>query len=209
MWKIDQASQLPRYVTGRVINSDSVRKTYINELENNGFIDEQDSTLDKRQKIYWPIVEIPKEENIKEYRKIDDSRNFLQHSPIIPSRNFKNVPENWLKLAISFLQNNRNELEDFQLIDGNGDEMGIWQFVENYEKEASLILYFKKPKNCNYYSEIFGELTELYTPVQEDVNNCGNAPESRNSLFSDWEPGADSSPGPGADEDSPLKEDLE
>jgi hypothetical protein len=187
--------------TGRVINSDSVRKTYLNELMINAYLDEQDSILDKRQKIYWPIIEIPKEENIKEYRKINDSRNFLQYSPIIPSRNFKEIPENWLKLAISFLQNNRNELDDFQLIDENEDEMSIWKFVENYEKEGSLILYFKKPKSCNYYSEIFGEMKELHIPVPEDVNNCGNESESHNSLFSEipTEPEIDPNPAAGGE----------
>jgi hypothetical protein len=192
--------------TGRVINSDSVRKTFINELMNNGWMDSQDSALDKRQKIYWPIIEIPKEENIKEYRKIDDSRNFLQHSPIIPSKNFKEIPENWLELAISFLEKNRNQL-DFQLIDSEGDEMSILKFVKSYPQKASLFLYFQKAKSCNYYSGIFGKMKELHSQEPKDIENCGNAPESRNSLFSDWESGLESAPG--EDEDSPLKEDLE
>jgi hypothetical protein len=36
-----------------------MKKTYLNELLNNGYIDEEDSIIDKRQKIYRHIVDIP------------------------------------------------------------------------------------------------------------------------------------------------------
>ena len=55
--------------TGKVLTTDAVRKNYLEELENNGYIDKEDSELDKRLKIYWPIVDfkIPtaEEEKIK------------------------------------------------------------------------------------------------------------------------------------------------
>ena len=43
--------------TGKVLTTDAVRKIYLEELENNGYIDKEDSELDKRLKIYWPIVD--------------------------------------------------------------------------------------------------------------------------------------------------------
>ena len=49
--------------TGKVLTTESVRKIYLEELENNGHIDKQDSELDKRIKIYWPIVEVEIPEN--------------------------------------------------------------------------------------------------------------------------------------------------
>ena len=43
--------------TGKVLTTDAIRKIYLEELENNGYIDKEDSELDKRLKIYWPIVD--------------------------------------------------------------------------------------------------------------------------------------------------------
>jgi hypothetical protein len=42
--------------TGKSITTDAMKKIYLNELLNNGYIDEEDSLIDKRQKIYHHIV---------------------------------------------------------------------------------------------------------------------------------------------------------
>jgi hypothetical protein len=47
-----------RVQTGKSITTDAMKKTYLNELLNNGYIDEEDSLIDKRQKIYRHIVDI-------------------------------------------------------------------------------------------------------------------------------------------------------
>ena len=45
--------------TGKTITTDNLKKTYLIELLNNGYIDEEDSCIDKRQKIYYPLIELP------------------------------------------------------------------------------------------------------------------------------------------------------
>ena len=40
------------------ITTDTLKKTYMNELQNNGLIDSDDSVIDGRQKIFFPIVEL-------------------------------------------------------------------------------------------------------------------------------------------------------
>lgn len=182
-----QLCQYYKLKTGRVINSDSVRKTFLDELLNNGFIDQQDSTIDKRQKLYWPIIEMPKDEKIKKCGNESDSRNFLQYSTIIVLKNFNNIPGNWLKLEILELLKCGNGQRIFQLIDKNDDETCICQFVKNYEKDTSLIPYFKKGKYSSYHSEIFGNMKYLNENESKGKKNCGNELESRNSLFS-WAP---------------------
>ena len=71
--------------------TETVRKIYLEELENNGYIDKQDSELDKRLKIYWPIVDLRyshtlrREEKIKKCGIESQSRNFLQYSRDSPA----------------------------------------------------------------------------------------------------------------------------
>jgi hypothetical protein len=179
-------SQLARYSklkTGKVINSDSVRKSYLDELLNNGFIDQQDSTIDKRHKIYFPIMHIPKDERIKNCVIRTDSHSLLQHNRIILPKNFNEIPENWLKLEILTLLKYGNCQGTFQLIDKNDDGTCICQFVRNYEKDASLIPFFVKPKYSNYHSQIFGEMKFIGNEGSNDKKNYGNGSESSNSLF--------------------------
>jgi hypothetical protein len=91
--------------TGRSITTDAMNKTYLNELLNNGYIDEEDSVMDKRQKIYHHIVDIPASIDsdpgkVSNYTNPDRFDNFMQHSKLILPKNFTNIPENWLKLEI-------------------------------------------------------------------------------------------------------------
>ncbi|MDN5867132.1 MAG: bifunctional DNA primase/polymerase, partial [Candidatus Nitrosocosmicus sp.] len=44
-------------VKGKPITTDNVNKTYLQELKNNGLIDEINSKIDGRRKIYYPIVD--------------------------------------------------------------------------------------------------------------------------------------------------------
>ena len=79
------------------------RKIYLEELENIGYIDKEDSELDKRVKIYWPIVEVEvpeKEEKIKNCGIESESRNFLQYSKILLPNNYMKIKKDWLKLEI-------------------------------------------------------------------------------------------------------------
>jgi hypothetical protein len=54
-----------------------MKKTYLNELLHNGYIDEEDSVIDKRQKIYYHIVDVPASapEKISNYTNPDQFCN--------------------------------------------------------------------------------------------------------------------------------------
>ena len=68
---------------------------------NNGYVEEEDSVVDKRRKLYRPIVEPELEpEKIQKLRESTQSRNLLQPSVIILPRNCNTVKENWLVLQI-------------------------------------------------------------------------------------------------------------
>ena len=81
--------------TGKSITVDAMKKTYLNELLNNGYIDEEDSIIDKRQKIYRHIVDIPASdpEKISNYTNSDHFDNFMEHSKLMLPKTFINIPE--------------------------------------------------------------------------------------------------------------------
>src|SRR5262249_53698018 len=45
--------------TGKAITTNNMKQSYLNEFISNGLIDEEDSVLDRRQKIYYPIIDLP------------------------------------------------------------------------------------------------------------------------------------------------------
>ena len=45
--------------TGKTIATNNMKQNYLNEFLSNELIDEHDSKLDKRQKIYYPIIDLP------------------------------------------------------------------------------------------------------------------------------------------------------
>jgi integrase len=168
--EVDGNSWLMRDVwqkTDKSITTANIQNTYLIELENNGFIDKQDSAIDKRQKIYFPIMDISKDEKIEKLFNEDSVNNFLQPNKITPSKYFKKIPENWLELEISDLKNYLVENDKFQVIDENDDEISIPEFVKNYSKELNLTKFFVDPEFSNNYSEIMEVMKLLY----------GNKPE--------------------------------
>jgi hypothetical protein len=93
--------------TCKSTTTDAMKKIYLNELLNNGYIDEEDSLIDKRQKIYHHIVDIPASidsdpEKISNYRNPDQFDNFMQLSKLILPKNFINIPEFHKKNTLFF-----------------------------------------------------------------------------------------------------------
>jgi hypothetical protein len=147
----------------RTMNSDTIRKSFLYELMNNGYVEEV-SIMDKRRKIYRPIVEPELEpEKIQKLRESTQSRNILQPSVIILPRFCNSVPENWLVLQVlGFLKcrlDPRDVLtifvEDLTIINSNGSKQTITQFVREFEYHYSLILYFRKAKYGNFHTHLF------------------------------------------------------
>ena len=152
--------------TGKVLTTDAIRKIYLEELENNGYIDKEDSELNKKSNIYWPIVDfkIPtlEEEKIKKCGIESQSRNFLQYSKILLPMNYMKIKKDWLKLEILALLDYGIERDQLRLFNENStDTYCICQFVKEYEKTSSLSLYFSNGENGNSHNEIFGTLQLL------------------------------------------------
>lgn len=167
--------------TGKIIDTDRLKKTYLNELHNNGIIGEDDSILDKRQKLYYPIVDIAEAdtipiEKITKLSKRVDFDNLLQQNRILIPKNCINIPENWLFIEILSILKYRIDIDNYygplgdklneQLVFSNneGSKLSVKQFMENYENDNNsgyLFRYFTKPKSRNSHSNIFGEMKLL------------------------------------------------
>jgi hypothetical protein len=55
------------------------------------------------------------------------------------------------------LNNNKN----LQLLDKDGNRLTVKQFITQYEKDTSLIPYFRRPKFNTFYNKIFGHMVYL------------------------------------------------
>ena len=79
-----EMSQAHKTRTRRTLNSDAIHKSILYELMNNGYVEQEDSLIDKRRKIYRPLIEPELEpEKIKKLRESAHSHNLLQPSVIV------------------------------------------------------------------------------------------------------------------------------
>lgn len=152
-----QLADYHKEITGKALTTDAIRKNYLEELENNGYVDKQESKKDKRVKIYWPIVELPE---IKNCRIESQSRNFLQYSKILLPKNCRKIKQNWLKHEIFALLNYGIQRDQVRLIHEN-QEVCICQFVKEYEKDTILSLYFSNGENGALYNGVLGKMQLL------------------------------------------------
>jgi hypothetical protein len=151
---------------GKVITTNNLKKTYLNELLNNGYIDEEDSTLDKRQKIYYPLIEFPSENNeveekIRNCLTLGGVDNFIQHPKLILPKNWANISENWLKFEILDVMKYPLKTGKFALLDNHNNELCICRFEKEYEKTMRLSGYFSNPQNDNNLQKVFGDIKYL------------------------------------------------
>ena len=164
---------------GKIITVESLKKTFLNELHNNGFIEEEDSIIDKRYKIYRPLIPGDVDEKISLISNSGQFDNFLQHSPLLLPKNCKLPPKNWLEMEISGFTKYRidetsNEfirMEDFKILDNNDNRVSIDEFIKKYELHVQLIRYFKSAdsNNNNNISDVNTQNNDSDT--QKDVKN--------------------------------------
>ena len=165
-------------------------------LLNNGLIDEENSTEDKRYKLYYPLVSFDIDSNgngngndydekMRKYMNQNQFLNFLHYSPILLPKNYRQVPENWLIMEILAFLKCGIQLEDIVLHDKNGVKQSIKEFTSEYEKDVSLIPYFKRANSSNSHNKIFEDIIDLGNNWNKGVEKCGIDSNSSNSAFSE------------------------
>jgi DNA polymerase elongation subunit (family B) len=189
--------------TGRAISPENISKTFLNELLNHDYIGSVESVIDKRKNIYYPLVEpdyiigdenhnsnddSDHDEKIKNLKNLNRFHNFQQFSRLALPKNCRSVPKNWLIFEILSLAKYGIDLDNFRgcigdelnnnnnlrLLDKNGNRLTVKQFITEYEKDTSLILYFRQAEFKTFYSKIFGYIINLGENWQESYNKLWN-----------------------------------
>jgi hypothetical protein len=190
--------------TGKEIDTDNLKKKYLNELHNNGLIGKDNSVIDHRQKTYYPLVELPSstednDEKISNCTNPGTFDNFLQYSKINIPDNCKTIPEDWLIYEILTLTRYRidldnfngciadflNTTEDLKFFDKDGKRLTIRQFILEYEKNQRLSRYFVKRTFNNFVHKIFGNIKyigDVDTEGYEKLSNVDKFVQFDNSM---------------------------
>lgn len=153
---------------GKSLTTDNIKKTYLEELKNNGLIDDFKSIVDKRMNGYYPIVDLKQfaqtSRGIKNkyYTNLDESDNNLQFFKLKLSDNYNCIEDNWLELQIlTLIKYGIGKTNKFTLLDEDDNEICICQFCKKYNMSSNLNWYFQGDENCIYSSEIFGKIIKL------------------------------------------------
>jgi hypothetical protein len=156
---VRQLCEYFKHIEGKSISTDNMKKTYLNELINNGLIDYESSKIDSRQYIYYPLGEPLYNttsvtynnhiENISSVPNLNRFDNFSQLHCVIYEKIMKNLNETWLFSEIIMLLGYR--------IDFAKVREPIADYLNNHEKFQIL--------NTNSFSP---------TVYEEKVNGCCN-----------------------------------
>ena len=167
---------------GRGITTDNLKKQYLNELLSNDIIGEAISEVDKRQHLYYPLVEIDfsetdNDERITKLSNNNQSYKILYDSFIQLPKNCRDISENWLVYEIlgivkyrMDLANLKGSLSDFinksnnfglydkKAIDKKeSGRLTIKEFISEYESKMS-IRDLLRGNFYKFHSKIFGKM---------------------------------------------------
>jgi hypothetical protein len=166
--------------TGKGIDTNNLQKVFLDELVNNNLVGKTDSKVDKRRKIYHPLID----EKIQIFKNESPYLNILDVPTLTLSRDYNEVQKDWLVFQILTLIKYRinldqaegpfadflNGLDEFKLLEINGlyngqsdlKRLTIRDFIAKYEGPRSIsILDIFEPHFKNFHSKIFGKMKEI------------------------------------------------
>jgi len=170
---------------GKSISTDNMKKTYLNELINNGLIDYESSKIDSRQYIYYPVVESPKNlpsitfnnnhiDNISPLSNLNQFDNFSHLHNIIFEKIIKSADENWIFSEIMKLLRYR--------IDSANIRGPFADYLNNHEKfkfiknNPCFYTVDKEEEKQSIVSEDDRKETSLNSEKEKEYCCCYNTP---------------------------------
>jgi hypothetical protein len=163
--------------TSKSITSNNMKTTYLNELQNAGYIDCELSKIDNRQYIFWQVIEPSYDEGVGEIKNpvVSDAMDYnLRYARINLPRNCRNIPGNWLLSATFELREYPVRANKFVLLGKDEKPVTIKEFIKEYENSDKLTHYFVKRN----YPTIFGELK----PIMQDANDFSHSDPKKLSI---------------------------
>lgn len=162
---------------GKSITVDGIKKTYLEELRNNGLIDEFESKIDRRKKCYYPIVDISlfQQTKYKNYTNSDETDNNLHYFKLQLPKNFNLIAEDWLKAEIlGLLKCGIGKTNVFHLVDfdeGEQSDICICRFIKKYESNTKLKNLFQSSNDDEQEKKIFCELIPLVNDIMPSFSS--------------------------------------
>jgi hypothetical protein len=168
------------------LTTDSLKKTFLDELLNHGYIEQETSTINAKQNIYYPLIDIEDKQTLSLSIQDQNGENAtsissnepgfdkdFQLSKLILPANCKRIPDNWLNLEILELMTYRADPK-FRLLDEKGNQLCICSFAKKYENSLRLSRFIKMPQDATF-SKIFGAgIKEIATKSPHLHNNESN-----------------------------------
>ncbi|MGD1837602.1 MAG: hypothetical protein ACPKPY_06040, partial [Nitrososphaeraceae archaeon] len=108
---------------GKPISTDSLKKTYLNQLINEGLIDHTSSNIDRRQDIYYPLIS-----PISNLNHFDNSS---QQKSTLYEKIIQNTSKEWIFCAIMRLLRYRLDMTHYTLFDYIEDKEKFWILDNN------------------------------------------------------------------------------
>jgi hypothetical protein len=129
------------------LNSDNIRKTYIEELVNHSYLEqERDEDTSAKQYIYTPLVDLSEEEYGEQQQQQGGETNNesnqsnlgqfvrnLHFSKLLIPENHAGIPKDWLKQEILQFQDDRITSGPLRILDAKGNDAPIEDFIQHYE----------------------------------------------------------------------------
>jgi hypothetical protein len=143
------------------MNSDNLRKNYLQELVNHNYLEqEQDTTTKAAKYLFTPLIlgaEVEEGERQQKQEQQEQNKsptaptlqqvfNNLHYSKLILPKTIKEIPKDWLKQEILQLCKRRLTDAELKILTPEGKEASIDDFVTEYEKELKLEVFFATPR---------------------------------------------------------------
>jgi hypothetical protein len=129
------------------LNSDNIRKTYIEELVTHSYLEqERDEDTRAKQYVYTPLVDLSEDEYGDQQQQQGGETNNesnrpnlgqfvqkLQYSKLLIPQNHPGIPEDWLEQEILQFEDDRITSRPLKILDPKGNDIPIEDFVQQYE----------------------------------------------------------------------------
>jgi hypothetical protein len=126
------------------MNSDNLRKNYLQELVNHNYLEQQQDENTKATKyLYTPLVDIEEEAEEQQQQQNKPATaptsgpifQDLYYSKLLLPENHKGIPQDWLKQEILQLSDRRLTKAPLKILDSKGNDIPIDDLITQYELE--------------------------------------------------------------------------
>jgi hypothetical protein len=137
------------------MNSDNLRKNYLQELVNHNYLEqERDEDTKAIKYLYTPLVAEEEEEEEGEQEQPPTAPTLgpifqnLHFSKLLIPENYQGMPSDWLNQEILQLSDRRLTKAPLKILNNKGNDVPIEEFIKHYESENGLKLssFLKVPK---------------------------------------------------------------